>query len=98
MAPWPPGKGHGTDGSVIAGGMGEVVVACLMAAAWLVEHFGGMPEQAENSVEIGKACDPIGGLVRIPCIERNAMGAVNVINASLLALSGAVCISFPLIK
>ncbi len=77
-----------------AGCQGEVGVACSMAAAGLVEYLGGTPRQVENAAEIGMehnlglTCDPIGGLVQIPCIERNAMGAVKAINASRLALSG----------
>ena len=77
-----------------AGCQGEVGVACSMAAAGLVEYLGGTPEQIENAAEIGMehnlglTCDPVGGLVQIPCIERNAMGAVKAINASRLALSG----------
>ncbi len=77
-----------------AGCQGEVGVACSMAAAGLVEYLGGTPQQVENAAEIGMehnlglTCDPIGGLVQIPCIERNAMGAVKAINASRLALSG----------
>ena len=77
-----------------SGCQGEVGVACSMAAAGLVEYLGGTPKQIENAAEIGMehnlglTCDPIGGLVQIPCIERNAMGAVKAINASRLALSG----------
>ncbi len=77
-----------------AGCQGEVGVACSMAAAGLVEFLGGCPKQVENAAEIGMehnlglTCDPIGGLVQIPCIERNAMGAVKAINAARLALSG----------
>lgn len=77
-----------------AGCQGEVGVACSMAAAGLVEFLGGTPKQVENAAEIGMehnlglTCDPIGGLVQIPCIERNAMGAVKAIHASRLALSG----------
>jgi L-serine dehydratase len=77
-----------------AGCQGEVGVACSMAAGGLVEFLGGTPKQVENAAEIGMehnlglTCDPIGGLVQIPCIERNAMGAVKAINASRLALSG----------
>jgi L-serine dehydratase len=77
-----------------AGCQGEVGVACSMAAAGLVEYLGGTPRQVENAAEIGMehnlglTCDPIGGLVQIPCIERNAMGAVKAINAARLALSG----------
>ena len=77
-----------------AGCQGEVGVACSMAAGGLVEFLGGTPKQVENAAEIGMehnlglTCDPIGGLVQIPCIERNAMGSVKAINASRLALSG----------
>lgn len=66
-----------------------------MAAAGLTEALGGSPSQAENAAEIamehnlGLTCDPVGGLVQIPCIERNAMGAVKAINASRLALRGS---------
>jgi L-serine dehydratase len=65
-----------------------------MAAAGLTEALGGSPEQVENAAEIGMehnlglTCDPVGGLVQVPCIERNAMGAVKAINASRIALSG----------
>ncbi len=70
------------------GCQGEVGVACSMAAGGLVAALGGNPSQIENAAEIGMehnlglTCDPIGGLVQIPCIERNAMGAVKAINAS----------------
>lgn len=76
------------------GCQGEVGVACSMAAAGLAEVMGGTPEQVENAAEIGMehnlglTCDPIGGLVQVPCIERNAMGSVKAINAARLALSG----------
>lgn len=76
------------------GCQGEVGVACSMAAAGLAEVMGGTPEQVENAAEIGMehnlglTCDPVGGLVQVPCIERNAMGAVKAINASRLALHG----------
>ncbi len=76
------------------GCQGEVGVACSMAAAGLAEVMGGTPEQVENAAEIGMehnlglTCDPIGGLVQVPCIERNAMGAVKAINAARLALRG----------
>ena len=76
------------------GCQGEVGVACSMAAAGLAEVQGGTPEQVENAAEIGMehnlglTCDPIGGLVQVPCIERNAMGAVKAINAARLALQG----------
>ncbi|MDE3269451.1 MAG: L-serine ammonia-lyase [Pseudomonadota bacterium] len=76
------------------GCQGEVGVACSMAAAALTEALGGNADQAEEAAEIaiehhlGLTCDPVGGLVQIPCIERNAMGAVKAINASRLALQG----------
>jgi L-serine dehydratase len=76
------------------GCQGEVGVACSMAAAGLAEVLGGTPEQVENAAEIGMehnlglTCDPIGGLVQVPCIERNAMGAVKAINAARLAMNG----------
>ena len=76
------------------GCQGEVGSASAMAAAGLTEVLGGSPEQVENAAEIGiehnlgLTCDPIGGLVQIPCIERNAMGAVKAINASRMALRG----------
>jgi L-serine dehydratase len=76
------------------GCQGEVGSACSMAAAGLTEVLGGTPEQVENAAEIGiehnlgLTCDPIGGLVQIPCIERNAMAAVKAINASRMALCG----------
>jgi L-serine dehydratase len=74
------------------GCQGEVGVACSMAAGALTELMGGTPMQVENAAEIGMehnlglTCDPVGGLVQIPCIERNAMGSVKAINASRLAL------------
>ncbi len=76
------------------GCQGEVGVASSMAAAGLAAVLGGSNEQIENAAEIGMehnlglTCDPIGGLVQIPCIERNAMGAAKAINAAHLALSG----------
>ncbi|MGC1303934.1 MAG: L-serine ammonia-lyase [Caulobacteraceae bacterium] len=76
------------------GCQGEVGVACSMAAAGLAAALGGANAQVENAAEIGMehnlglTCDPIGGLVQIPCIERNAMGAVKAINAAHLALHG----------
>jgi len=76
------------------GCQGEVGSACSMAAAGLAEVLGGTPEQVENAAEIGMehnlglTCDPIGGLVQVPCIERNAMAAVKAINAARLALRG----------
>jgi len=76
------------------GCQGEVGVACSMAAAALAAAQGGTPGQVENAAEIGMehnlglTCDPVGGLVQIPCVERNAMGAVKAINASRMALNG----------
>ena len=76
------------------GCQGEVGVACSMAAAGLCAVLGGTNGQVENAAEIGMehnlglTCDPIGGLVQIPCIERNTMGAVKAINAARLALKG----------
>lgn len=76
------------------GCQGEVGVACSMAAAGLAAALGGTPAQVENAAEIGMehnlglTCDPIGGLVQVPCIERNTMGAVKAINAAYLALHG----------
>ncbi len=76
------------------GCQGEVGVACSMAAAGLTAALGGTPAQVENAAEIGMehnlglTCDPIGGLVQIPCIERNAMGSVKAINASRMAFRG----------
>jgi L-serine dehydratase len=76
------------------GCQGEIGVACSMAAAGLAATQGGTNEQIENAAEIGMehnlglTCDPIGGLVQIPCIERNATGAVKAVDASRLALMG----------
>ena len=76
------------------GCQGEVGVACAMAAAGLVAALQGTNEQIENAAEIGMehnlglTCDPVAGLVQIPCIERNAMGAVKAINAARLAMRG----------
>ncbi len=76
------------------GCQGEVGVACSMAAGALCEVGGGSPIQVENAAEIGMehnlglTCDPVNGLVQIPCIERNAMGAVKAIKAARLALRG----------
>ena len=76
------------------GCQGEVGVACAMAAAGLAAALGGSNAQIENAAEIGiehhlgMSCDPVSGLVQIPCIERNAMGAVKAINAASLALHG----------
>jgi L-serine dehydratase len=74
------------------GCQGEVGVACSMAAAGLVQVAGGTPEQVENAAEIGMehnlglTCDPVGGLVQVPCIERNAMAAVKAVNAARIAM------------
>mgnify|MGYP001105508339 FL=1 len=76
------------------GCQGEVGSACAMAAAGLAAVSGGTPEQVENAAEIamehnlGLTCDPIAGLVQVPCIERNAMAAIKAINASRIALNG----------
>ncbi len=76
------------------GCQGEVGVACSMAAGGLTAALGGSNEQVENAAEIGMehnlglTCDPVGGLVQIPCIERNTMGAMKAINASRLAMRG----------
>ncbi len=76
------------------GCQGEVGVACSMAAAGLTAAVGGSNEQVENAAEIGMehnlglTCDPIGGLVQIPCIERNAIGAIKAIDASRMAMLG----------
>jgi L-serine dehydratase len=86
------------EGASISGAevgcQGEVGSACSMAAGALTEILGGTPEQAENAAEIGiehnlgLTCDPIGGLVQVPCIERNAMGSVKAITAARMALRG----------
>jgi L-serine dehydratase len=76
------------------GCQGEVGVACSMAAAALCAVMGGTPDQVENAAEIGMehhlglTCDPVGGLVQIPCIERNAIASVKAINAARMALRG----------
>jgi len=76
------------------GCQGEVGSACAMAAAGLAEVIGGTPEQVENAAEIGMehnlglTCDPIAGLVQVPCIERNAMGSIKAINAAHMAMRG----------
>ena len=77
------------------GCQGEVGVACSMAAGGLVSALGGTNKEIENAAEIamehnlGLTCDPINGLVQIPCIERNAMGAIKAINASRIAINGS---------
>jgi L-serine dehydratase len=76
------------------GCQGEVGSACSMAAAGLAEVIGGTPQQVENAAEIGiehnlgLTCDPVGGLVQIPCIERNAVASVKAITAARLAVRG----------
>lgn len=76
------------------GCQGEVGSAAAMASAGLTAVLGGTNEQIENAAEIamehhlGMTCDPVGGLVQIPCIERNAFGAVKAVNAAFLALAG----------
>lgn len=76
------------------GCQGEVGVACSMAAAGLTAAWGGTPSQVENAAEIGMehnlglTCDPVAGLVQVPCIERNAVGAVKAIEAARLAIMG----------
>lgn len=86
-------KGASISGAEV-GCQGEVGVACSMAAGALTAVLGGTIYQTENAAEIamehhlGMTCDPIGGLVQIPCIERNAMGSVKAVNAARLALLG----------
>ena len=86
-------KGASISGAEV-GCQGEVGVAASMAAAGLTAVLGGTIEQIENAAEIamehhlGMTCDPVAGLVQIPCIERNAMGAVKAVNASRMALMG----------
>lgn len=76
------------------GCQGEVGSACAMAAAGLAEVLGGTPRQVENAAEIGLehnlglTCDPVAGLVQVPCIERNAIASVKAINAARMALHG----------
>ena len=87
-------KKHASLSGAEVGCQGEVGVACSMAAAGLAEVTGGSPRQVEQAAEIGMehnlglTCDPVGGLVQVPCIERNAMGAVKAVNAARLALCG----------
>ena len=87
-------KANASISGAEVGCQGEVGSACSMAAGALTEVLGGSPAQVENAAEIGMehnlglTCDPVGGLVQIPCIERNAMAAVEAINASRLALRG----------
>jgi len=87
-------KRNGSISGAEVGCQGEVGAACSMAAAGLAEVLGGTPEQVENAAEIGMehnlglTCDPIGGLVQVPCIERNALAAVKAIAAARMALRG----------
>jgi L-serine dehydratase len=87
-------KANASISGAEVGCQGEVGVACSMAAGGLAAALGGTPSQIENGAEIGMehnlglTCDPVGGLVQIPCIERNAMGAVKAINAARMALRG----------
>jgi L-serine dehydratase len=87
-------KMNGSISGAEVGCQGEVGVACSMAAAGLTAALGGSSGQIENAAEIGMehhlgmTCDPVGGLVQIPCIERNAFGAIKAINATSLALNG----------
>lgn len=87
-------KANASISGAEVGCQGEVGVACSMAAAALTEVLGGTVLQVENAAEIGMehnlglTCDPVGGLVQVPCIERNAMAAVKAINAARLALRG----------
>ena len=87
-------KEHASISGAEVGCQGEVGSACSMAAAALCEVMGGKPAQVENAAEIamehnlGLTCDPVGGLVQVPCIERNAMAAVKAITAARFALRG----------
>jgi L-serine dehydratase len=87
-------KETGSISGAEVGCQGEVGSACAMAAAGVAEVLGGTPSQVENAAEIGLehnlglTCDPVGGLVQIPCIERNAMAATQAINAARIALRG----------
>jgi L-serine dehydratase len=87
-------KENGSISGAEVGCQGEVGSACAMAAAGLAEVLGGTPEQVENAAEIGMehnlglTCDPVGGLVQIPCIERNGMAAVKAVTAARMALRG----------
>ena len=86
-------KKGATISAAMGGCQAEIGVSSAMAAAALTESFGGTPGQAAEAAEIamehhlGMTCDPIGGLVQIPCIERNAMGAIKAITAARMALA-----------
>ena len=88
-------KANASIAGAEVGCQGEVGSACSMAAAGLAEVLGGTPQQVENAAEIaiehnlGLTCDPVGGLVQIPCIERNAVASVKAINAARMALRGS---------
>ena len=92
------GRRHHQANASISGAevgcQGEVGSASAMAAAGLCAVMGGTPEQVENAAEIalehhlGMTCDPVGGLVQVPCIERNALGAVKAVTAASLAIKG----------
>ncbi|GAA0492436.1 L-serine ammonia-lyase [Microbacterium aurantiacum] len=87
-------KANASIAGAEVGCQGEVGSACSMAAAGLAEVLGGTPAQVENAAEIaiehnlGLTCDPVGGLVQVPCIERNAVASVKAINAARMALRG----------
>ena len=87
-------KANASISGAEVGCQGEVGSACSMAAAGLTAVLGGTPDQVENAAEIGiehnlgLTCDPVGGLVQIPCIERNAVAAVKAITAARMALHG----------
>jgi len=87
-------KGNASISGAEVGCQGEVGSAAAMAAGALCEILGGTAEQVENAAEIalehslGLTCDPVGGLVQVPCIERNAIASVKAINAARLALNG----------
>ncbi len=87
-------KANASISGAEVGCQGEVGVACSMAAGGLTAALGGSNEQIENAAEVGMehnlglTCDPVGGLVQIPCIERNAMAAVKAVNAARIALHG----------
>ena len=87
-------KANASISGAEVGCQGEVGSACAMAAAGLAEVLGGIPAQVENAAEIGiehhlgLTCDPVGGLVQIPCIERNAVGAIQAITAARMAIHG----------
>jgi L-serine dehydratase len=87
-------KANASISGAEAGCQGEVGSACAMAAAGLTAVLGGSPAQVENAAEIaiehhlGLTCDPVGGLVQIPCIERNAVAASTAVTASRIALLG----------